>query len=187
MKTNHILILVAILSLCSGCKNSQKNTNAANIAFVAAATQAEAFSQEATIKVDLQQVRVFYRFFKDEVLTYQRFSIVNNKIVLDYLDMDFYGYHISHIDHQGDSVIRMTFDKEINLLDYDDGKLVLFDSYLPNAPRNMNMLKNTRSHVWEIYINDDTTPYKFLVIDSLDLKKAGYKVDTVNYWLYDVE
>lgn len=70
-------------------------------------------SCKATTK---EKKTVFYGILDDTVYTYQKCYILDSIMVLNYLDMEPYGYHIFSINSQGDSIIDMTFDKEIDLL-----------------------------------------------------------------------
>lgn len=136
-------------------------------------------------RTEHEDKRIFYRILDTTVYTYQKFYILNNEIVLNCLDMENYGYHITKINKQGDSIIDMYLDKELDILKYNKGQIVLYDSYLPNSIQNISLCKHKGSHIWKVIMNG--VLYKFSVIDSLDINKTSYQIDTVNYWLRDVE
>jgi hypothetical protein len=163
MKAKNILHCAAIALFFSGCFGNAKNSNISSTETVSPKT------------------KTFYRILRDKVFTCQEFKIIDNEIVLNYLDMEWYGYHISAMDNQGDSIMRMSIDKEVDILEYDKGNLKLYGSDLPNSPKNILLRKNNQTHQWDIYMDDAL--YKYTIIDSLDLQKSGYAVDTVNYWL----
>lgn len=128
---------------------------------------------------------VFYAILDSTIYTYQKFYIIDSQIVLNYLDMEPYGYHISSIKQQGDSIIEMIFDKEVDLLQYEMGKIVQYINVAPNATKRLMLKRNKSSCSWQIFVNGDL--YKYLVVDSLDLYKYSFAVDTINHWLDDVE
>lgn len=132
-----------------------------------------------------QERIIFYGVLDSTIYTYQKFYIVDNQIALNYLDMEPYGYYISSINRQGDSIIDMSFDKEIDLLQYGMGNIMQYTNVAPNATKRLMLKRNGHSHSWQMLINGEL--YKYLVVDSLDLYKSGFAVDTINHWLDDVE
>lgn len=132
-----------------------------------------------------QERIIFYGVLDSTIYTYQKFYIVDNQIALNYLDMEPYGYYISSINRQGDSIIDMSFDKEIDLLQYEMGNIMQYTNVAPNATKRLMLKRNGHSHSWQMFINGEL--YKYLVVDSLDLYKSGFAVDTINHWLDDVE
>lgn len=99
--------------------------------------------------------------------------------------MEPYGYYISSINRQGDSIIDMSFDKEIDLLEYEMGNIMQYTNVAPNATKRLMLKRNEHSYCWQMLINGEL--YKYLVMDSLDLYKSGFAEDTINHWLDDVE
>jgi len=179
-----IIFLIVAAVVSSGCGNRQpkvENENAIEISHENGNNNHE-FDNG-------RNKQVFYRILDNTVYTYQKFIIENRELVLNCMDMDFYGYHISNIKEQGDTIITMTFDKVIgDVYDYiEEGKLNLYDSPLPNPIKKMTLHKDRNTFIWKIFENDKNKPYKFLVIDSIDVAKSEYILDTVNHWLDDVE
>lgn len=132
-----------------------------------------------------EEKSVFYGILDDTVYTYQKFYILDSKMALNYLDMESYGYHIFSINYQGDSMIEMAFDKEVDLLQYKMSKSVKYYNGGPNTVKKMLFRKVKYSNTWEILMDGEL--YKYSVIDSLDIGRSGLVVDTVNHWLDDVE
>lgn len=128
---------------------------------------------------------IFYGVVDSTIYTYQKFYIVDNQIALNYLDMEPYGYYISSINRQGDSIIDISFDKEIDMLQYEMGNIMQYTNVAPNATKRLILKRNGHSCSWQMLINGEL--YKYLVVDSLDLYKSGFAVDTINHWLDDVE
>lgn len=116
--------------------------------------------------------KVFYKIEKSDNMryTYRSLKIVDNLFVLNYLGEDCVGYRISTIEYENQGNIRMCFDKEIDLTEYENGNIVLFDNDAPDAIQSMLMIKNPNTSIWQIYLNDNLLiPYKYRVVDSLDV------------------
>ncbi len=148
----YIPYLVLYLLLFSSCSNSTKEMKV----------------PETDFPVD----RTFYRIGKNDNVRYadRSLKIVNNMYVLNYLDKDYAGYRISTIEYENEGNIRMSFDKEIDLAEYENSNIVLFDNDAQDAIRSMLMIKDPNSSIWQIYLNDNLLiPYKYRVVDSLDV------------------
>lgn len=136
-------------------------------------------------KTAKEERTVFYGILDDTVYTYQKFYILDSTKALNYLDMESYGYHIFSVNYQGDSMIEMVFDKEIDILQYKMSKIVKYYNGGPNSVKKMLFRRVESSNTWEILMDGEL--YKYSVIDSLDVGKSKFVVDTVNHWLDDVE
>ncbi|MCL2097386.1 MAG: hypothetical protein FWH23_01325 [Bacteroidales bacterium] len=178
------IILIVLALIASSCGNRQSKTVNDN------AVEISHENDNNTHELDNgRNKQIFYRILDNTIYTYQKFVIENRELVLNCLDMDFYGYHISNIKEQGDTIITMTFDKIIgDVYDYiEERRLILYDSPLPNPIKKMTLHKDRSTFIWKIFENENNKPYKFLVIDSIDVEKSGYILDTVNHWLDDIE
>ncbi|MFR7680994.1 MAG: hypothetical protein ACLU18_14830 [Bacteroides thetaiotaomicron] len=72
------------------------------------------------------------------------------------------------------------------MLQYEMGNSVRYTNVAPNATKRLILKRNGHSCGWQMLINGEL--YKYLVVDSLDLYKSGFAVDTINpHWLDDVE
>lgn len=120
----------------------------------------------------------------DTVLTYQKFVIEKQGFVFDRLDMEWYANHLSTYHEEGDSLIELCFDKVINEDGYERGNIVLYEETAPIVKKSV-LRKNRHSLIWERW--DDGELYKYRLIDSLDIQKSGYPVDTINHWMDDAE
>jgi hypothetical protein len=57
-----------------------------------------------------------------------------------------------------------------------------------NPYRHTTHLIRKDKYVWEAFFNNNfKEPYKYELIDSLDMYRSGYVIDTVNHWLDEVE
>ena len=132
-----------------------------------------------------KEKRTFYAIGEnDTVLTFQIFVIEKNEFVFDELDMEWYANHLSNIYEEGDSLIELYFDKVINTDEYKRGNIVFYEEATPIIKKTV-LRKNSHSAIWERW--DDDESYKYRLIDSLDIQRSGYAVDTVNHWLDDVD
>lgn len=155
-----ILLILGILSVLTSCGRTTK-------------------------QVACAEKRTFYVVGEnDTVLTYQKFVIEKQEFVFDRLDMEWYANHLSTYHEEGDSLIELYFDKVINTDEYERGNIVLYEEATPIVKKSV-LRKNRHSHIWERW--DDGELYKYRLIDSLDIQKSGYPVDTVNHWLDDAE
>jgi hypothetical protein len=179
-----VIILISLAFVVGGCNEVATKKQPTMVTIDSINEQSENNSKFG----ENENKQIFYRVLNNTVYTYQKFIIENRELVMDFMDMDSYGYHILSIKEQGDTIITMTFDKEFNPWDYiEKGQLKLVDSYLPNAPKTMTLHKDRSTFIWKIFINKDNEPYKFLILDSINIKESGYFLDTVNHWLDDVE
>ena len=175
------IIMVMMLHSCVGCdsKTTPQTTNTQIVQDTTILKKTDEATQiKACEKVNDQQI--FYPIFSDTIYIYRRFCIINNELVLNYLDMESDGYQ--GVIEREDSLINITVHKRLSLSDYDEGEIVLYDFGDSYAPKTISLIKDKKSYVWKILM--DGKPYKFdAVVDSLDMHKSKYYIDTTNYWL----
>jgi hypothetical protein len=112
-------------------------------------------------------------------------QIVDNKIFVEKLDMDWYVFHISNINHHGDSLISFSIDKEALYGDFISGQSLNWSNIHSGVFRwysNVTIKKEKNGLLWILQYcdkdNEDTGQQ--LLIRNEDIEKSRLQI-----FLYD--
>jgi hypothetical protein len=165
----HILALGLIVSCVGNNKQKQKASIVDSIS-VESIQQDNLLSTNDKKTDNKENVRIFYRILEDIVYTYQTYKIIENEIIENELDMDYYTFHISKITIKPDTIIMIFDITDINREE---------DFFIINTT---HLIKNNK-YYWKVFFNENfEEPYKYDLIDSLDIQKSGYFVDYDSHW-----
>jgi uncharacterized protein YcfL len=165
----HILSLGLLVS-CVSNNNQKQNASIKDSTSVKSIQHDNLLFTNDTKTDNKENARIFYRILEDTVYTYQIYKIIENKLVENELDMDYYTFHISKITIKPDTII-MIFD--ITGIDKGENFFIINTTHL---------IKNNK-YYWKVFFNENfEKPYKYDLIDSLDIKKSGYFVDYDSHW-----
>jgi hypothetical protein len=128
------------------------------------------------------QNKQFYRYFNDTVYLLREFKIIQNKYVIDLLDMDYFMFHIAKFEMTGDSILILFVDKECDYIRYFLHDEIQTYDIISKGREKMTMVKNRQTNIWRTYFNDHFEyPYKYELIDSVDMVKSNYWIETEDW------
>jgi hypothetical protein len=166
-----------LLTTCGNISHNQSGKTSADAVTIEFPNKTDTTGNNTNIVTTDFQTNInktFYRILDNVVYTYQIYKIVDSEKVLDYLDMEWVEYKIDNV-NIGTDTIKIIFKTVENV---EDGFFIIHNT-------NLILRKN---YMWNVYFNDDfDNPYKYTLIDSLDLLKSDYAIDTLNHWLDEVE
>lgn len=166
------MIGLLLLSSCTSVKSRQDNINSNDTTVLCGGMQADtSLSFDNAKHFDSKCTRVFYSITNDTIYIYHTYKIIDNTIVENELDMDYYTYHISEINVTNDTIAMSFNTSDFN---YEEDFFVISKTHLIRD----------KKYQWKVFFNNNfNEPYKYTLIDSMDIVKSGYFVDKTNYWL----
>lgn len=106
--------------------------------------------------------------------TARTIQILDNRIFVDKIDMDYYVYRISEFIAKNDTIISVKLDKEGHYITIiDERKDHWFDFYSKYSPRSV-IIKRKKDNIWELFYNDEKQGYQFIM--DKDVETSGYPI-----------